>query len=130
MASWRSTLLAKYKVEAKDFVKMELEALADLMTEKDQYVIFTKTPKIEYDADLHDNTTVRGVKTVIGLNKAQVYNLDPEEIKRAKYAHLVKLTTKKLVTSKDEIDNATALKMARKIKHPFIKKMWFLIHQR
>jgi hypothetical protein len=44
--SFKSALSAKYKIQAKDHVKMELEALADLMKDKDQYVIFTKTPKI------------------------------------------------------------------------------------
>jgi hypothetical protein len=123
MAAWRTLLLAKYKIEAKDFIKMEIEALADLMTDKDQYVIFTKTPKIEYDKDLHQPADamnrLKGVVT--GYSKKKLYTLDPEEIKKAKYAHLVKLTTKKIVRDTERIDDATALKMARKLKLPFVK---------
>ena len=44
-----SLVLARYKVVAKEQVKLELEALADKLTSKDLYVVFTKTKELKYD---------------------------------------------------------------------------------
>ena len=42
------------RIIAKSEVKLELEALSDKMTDKDQYVIFTKTKELKYDKVLHE----------------------------------------------------------------------------
>jgi len=93
-----------------------MDSLYDLMTNK-QYVVFTKTPKLEYAKDLHKVDVLKGLTGLIGYSKKELSSLTPTEIKTAKYAHIVTLTTKNIIKVRG-ISDENALAMAQKIKHP------------
>lgn len=113
---WRTLLHKKYKIIAKDMLKLELDALADQVTDKDHYVVFTKTQELKYDKDLCDNE-----KGMLGYSKKNLYTMDKEILKKAKYAHLVKPIGKKNISSDDTIADDQALKLAKKLKSYWIK---------
>jgi hypothetical protein len=103
----------KYKIIAKDFLKMEIEALADLMTDKDQYIIFTKTKDLKYDKDLTGGE--EEILGLVGFPQSELYNPETvETLKKAKFAHLVSLVKTKFLPSDLEIDEVKAKKLLAK----------------
>jgi len=112
----KARVLQKYQIIAKDMIKLELEALADKMTSPDQYVVFTKTQELKYDkANYGSIGPVSGLR---GYSKKAILSVDQDEIKRAKYAHVVKLVSKKvLATGGKIVSEEEAYKVAKKLKY-------------
>ncbi len=93
--------------------KLEMEALADKMTSKDQYVIFTKTKDIKYDKDLTwGEDEILGI---VGFPQAYLYKTEMiDTVKKAKFAHLVTLIKTKYVPYNLEIDETKGRKLYNK----------------
>lgn len=108
---------AKYLVSAKEQdVKLELEALADKMTSKDQYVIFTKTKDLKYDKDLTGGE--EEILGLVGFPQSDLYDSGMiETVKKAKFAHLVTLVKAKFLPYDLEIDEAKGKKLFNKWKY-------------
>ncbi len=110
----------QYNVVAKTVTpKMELEALADKMTDK-QYVIFTKTQELKWDKDLGYKdiySSGESPKAFYGYTKADLYNHETEEaIKKAKFAHVINFKpTKKNVLSHESISEQQAARLISKL---------------
>jgi len=117
MKQFRAAIQARYDiVMAKSEIKLELEALADKMTSKDQYVIFTKTKDLKYDKDLTDDENE--ILGLVGFTQADLYTPElVETVKKAKFAHLVTLVKAKFLSYDLEIDEAKAKKLFNKWKY-------------
>lgn len=104
-------------------VKLELEALADKLTEPDQYVVFTKTQELKYDKDLSNYGSIGPMVGLHGYSKKAILSADPDLIKKAKYAHVVKLVSKKVLATGGKIlPEDEAYKLAKKLKKYTPKK--------
>jgi len=116
---FKTALLNKYQIVAKDLLKMELEALADQMSE-DEYAIFTKTQELKWDKDLSQWSGELKPQGLLGHTKKALYNMDRELLKKAKYAHIVKKVSKKIINTDIAITDSKALSLAKKFKHYWI----------
>ena len=114
MNQFRAAIQARYDiVMAKSEIKLELEALADKLTSKDHYVILTKTKELKYDKALAGENNPKGL---IGYGKKYLFNNYLEdEIKKAKFAHIVTANNKKMLSSDISIDRAKALRIYNKL---------------
>lgn len=109
-------ITSKYSILAKDYVKAEMEALLETLTSDDMYVIFTKTQELTPDkAFLADRAKDLRIECLVGYSKDTIQHiLEPEMVKKAKYAHVVKLVSKKVLAYTTPVSDKKALELAKK----------------
>ena len=103
---FNSLLNQRYTIIAKSAVKIEMEALGDKMTDPHHYVIFTKTQDLKPESIVILWEHEEGKLGVLGYSQKNVYDIDADDfgqIKKAKFAHLVKAVSGKPFLANDVI---------------------------
>lgn len=113
ISDFLSSVQAQYSIIAKNKdAKFDIEAIADMMT-KDQYAILSSTKELKFDGRAEEFLPWLGLK---GIRKNTLYKMSTrEDLRKAKYAHIVTLVKDTLLTTDITIDERKAKELHKKI---------------